>query len=90
MSMSMSKERVWRQAIGDQQRSGTSVRVFCRGRQLNESSFYYWRREIRDREAGSKSGVALVLAPVVLVDEPPGSTRTQLAVVFAVLESARC
>ncbi len=120
MAKSMSKERVWREAIADHQRSGVSVRAFCRGRQLNESSFYYWRKEIRDREAGSKSGVPPVLAPVVLVDEPPGestpqssvtwpsavieivlgdgttvrvplgSTREQLAVVFAVLEPTRC
>jgi transposase-like protein len=125
MAKSMSKERVWREAIADYQGSGVSVRAFCRGRQLNESSFYYWRKEIRDREAECKSGVPPVLAPVVLVDDPPGeaasqlstpqssatqpsavieivlddgttvrvppgSTRTQLAVVFAVLEPTRC
>ena len=125
MAKSMSKERVWREAIADHQRSGVSVRAFCRRRRLNESSFYYWRKVIRDREAGSKQDVPPVMAPVVLVDEPlgeaafqssmpqasatqpsvsieivlgdgttvrvpPDSTRTQLAVVFAVLEPTRC
>ena len=120
MAKSMSKERIWREAIADHQRSGVSVRAFCRDRQLNESSFYYWRKTIRDHESRSKSDVLPVLAPVVLVHEPlgesapqssatqptpsieivlgdgttvrvpSGSTRTQLAVVFAVLEPTRC
>jgi len=48
--MAMSKERIWREAIADHQRSGESVRGFCRNRRLNESSFYYWRKSIRSRE----------------------------------------
>ena len=67
--MSMSKERIWREAIADHQRSGESVRAFCRNRRLNESSFYYWRKEIRSREAPSEQDAPPVLVPVVLVDE---------------------
>lgn len=67
------KERKWRTLLERQRRSGESVRAFCRKRQLRESSFYRWRREIglRDREAGSKQ-TSPVLAPVVFVDEPRG------------------
>jgi len=67
------KEREWREIIDGQRGSGESVRAFCRGRGVRESSFYRWRREIglRDREAGSKQ-TSPVLAPVVFVDEPRG------------------
>ena len=69
------KDREWREVLGEQQHSGLSVRAFCRGRGLHETSFYYWRREIglRDREAASKRQNKTsppVLAPVVFVDEP--------------------
>ena len=111
------KEPFWREVIADQQRSGASVQAFCRNRQLNESSFYRWRKRIqlRDVEASNKQDAPPVLAPVVVVDEPlgesvressasieivladgtivrvpSGTTRTQLDMVFAVLETNRC
>ena len=69
------KEREWRGLIGEQRRGEDSVRAFCRKRQLRETSFYRWRREIglRNREAASKqqkNNSLPVLAPVVFVDEP--------------------
>ena len=70
------KEREWRRIIDEQRRGGESVRAFCRKRQLRESSFYRWRREIelRDREVGSK-----VLAPVVFVDESRDASTDRTA-----------
>jgi hypothetical protein len=46
------KERFWRKQVEAWQRSGLSVREFCRRRGLSEASFYAWRRELplRDRE----------------------------------------
>jgi hypothetical protein len=66
------KERTWREAIAEQQKTGQAVRAFCRMRRLNESSFYYWRKQIRpcDRKAGGKKDTRPVFAPVVVVDEP--------------------
>ncbi len=111
------REPFWREVIAGQQRSGTSIQAFCRSRQLNESSFYRWRKRIQlqDREVRGKKDAPPVLAPVVVVDEqlgesarepsasieivladgtivrvPSGTTRTQLGMVFAVLETARC
>jgi hypothetical protein len=43
------KERFWRDAIRQQQRSGQSVRDYCRNQGLTEPSFYAWRREITGR-----------------------------------------
>ena len=74
-----SKERFWREAIGEQQRSGHSARAFCRHRQLNESSFYYWRKELarRDRVTRVRQDVASVLAPVVVMDEMHGDAASE-------------
>jgi transposase-like protein len=46
------KEAYWREQVERQVRSGLSVRAFCRERDLAESLFYAWRRElaVRDRE----------------------------------------
>jgi len=70
------KERVWREAIAEQQQSGESIHAFCRARGLNESSFYRWRKRLRLRVAtcirtgtGGKKNVPPVLAPVVVIDD---------------------
>ena len=36
----------WRGLIGEQERSGQSVRCFCRERRIGEHSFYMWRRKL--------------------------------------------
>ena len=46
-------ERRWRHAMAEQSRSGLSVRAFCRQRNLLESRFFSWRRELRRRDAVS-------------------------------------
>ena len=53
----LKRERFWRAALRRRQKSGLTVREFCRGEQLPETSYYFWRREIarRDREPGPRS-----------------------------------
>ena len=41
----------WRERIAEQQRSGTSIRQFCKERGLAEHSFYAWRRRLQRSEA---------------------------------------
>ena len=50
-----SKEKYWRKIVSKQQKSGSSIRAFCQNEQINEPTFYAWRRELklRDRESGS-------------------------------------
>lgn len=50
------KEAYWRKMLRRHQRSGLSVRQFCRGEGLSEAAFFSWRREIakRDREGSSR------------------------------------
>ena len=45
------RERSSRETILDWQASGLSIRAYCRQRQLTETAFHYWRRELRRRDA---------------------------------------
>lgn len=45
-----SREQFWRQALADFHASGQSIRGFCRARGLPESAFYFWRRELAQRD----------------------------------------
>ena len=42
-----SKTEAWAERIAAQQRSGISVKQFCRERALTEYSFYAWRKRLR-------------------------------------------
>jgi hypothetical protein len=50
------KESSWRGRLSLQTSSGLSVREFCRREALQETAFYFWRREIvrRDSQAHAK------------------------------------
>ena len=45
-----SKDDQWRERIAEQQRSGLSVRRFCKEQGLAEHSFYAWRKRLRGEE----------------------------------------
>ena len=45
-----SKQDEWRARIAEQERSGLSVKQFCKERALTECSFYSWRKRLRQRE----------------------------------------
>jgi transposase len=45
------REAQWRRAIRRQQRSGLTIRAFCREHDLRETAFYFWRVELARREA---------------------------------------
>ena len=40
----------WAERIATQQRSGISVKQFCKERGLTEYSFYAWRKRLQERE----------------------------------------
>jgi hypothetical protein len=40
----------WAERIAAQQRSGNSVKQFCKGQGLKEGSFYAWRKRLQKRE----------------------------------------
>ena len=65
-----SKERFWRGEIEGQSRSGLSVRAYCRAHRLQETRFYFWRRELARRQPAA-------FVPVTVAGEagePRGAT----------------
>ena len=49
------RERQWREHMTRWQASGLSVRAFCGQHGLLETSFYYWKRELRARDAAAST-----------------------------------
>jgi transposase-like protein len=49
------KERYWQRIIVEAARSGQSIREFCRRRRLKESQFYWWQRNLKERQQEGKS-----------------------------------
>jgi transposase-like protein len=41
------RDENWRARISAQERSGISVKQFCREHDLTEQSFYYWRKRLQ-------------------------------------------
>ena len=73
-----SKERFWRRMLRQWQRSGMSIRAFCRTHDLAEPSFHFWRRTLaqRDRQRtppAASAGPTTLFAPVRLIGDLPAS-----------------
>ena len=47
------RERMWRERVLAWGASGLSIRAYCDQHQLTETTFQYWRRELREREVAS-------------------------------------
>lgn len=62
------KEKFWRGVIAEAGKSGLSVRAFCRQRGVKENLLYFWRRELRlrDAEAGQKGGFVELITAVAV------------------------
>jgi hypothetical protein len=45
------KAEKWAERIAAQQRSGISVKQFCKEHELTEYSFYAWRKRLREKES---------------------------------------
>lgn len=45
------REGQWRRIIRQHAQSGLTIREFCRKSKLPESAFYFWRSELKRREA---------------------------------------
>ena len=54
----------WRQVLDDHWSSGLSIAEFCRQRQLNQASFYDWRKKLASIET-EKTSVAVDSGNVV-------------------------
>lgn len=70
---SAEKEAFWRGAVERLLASGLTVRAFCQRERLVETSFHYWRRELKRRDGEAIAGHAS--APGVT---PAGSSRADM------------
>ena len=77
------RERSWRRTIREQQRSGLSVRDYCRREGLKDWTFRWWRQALarRDREAAANT-------PDDRDGEPTEATPAFLPVRLVDLEAA--
>jgi hypothetical protein len=67
------RERFWRRHVKRQRASGLTIRDYCAGLNLPESSFHFWRREIAVRDQ-QREAARLTAAPAfvpVTIVEPP-------------------
>ena len=99
------REQFWREAMASWRKSGMSVRAFCARRALSEPSFYFWRRELRERGAQQPATRRPVLVPLHVVAEalwevvlpmgvvvrvPAGADAGAVARLVAALRTASC
>ena len=57
------KEVFWRRMLRDQARGGLTVRDWCRRHRLQEPTFYWWRKQLAQRDA------EMTLVPVRVVED---------------------
>jgi transposase len=74
-----SKEKFWRRLIHGQAGSGLSVRAWCRGREIKEAAFYWWRRELALRDADQ---AATAFVPVRLTEDSPSKSEPVIEILL--------
>ena len=67
----------WRQRISQQEKSGQSIRAFCREQALQEHSFYMWRRQL-----GSVNGKPVRFTLVETTQQSLSPTSTPLELIL--------
>ena len=70
------KERHWRKIVRGK-REGESIRAYCRAKGVNEAAFYWWRRELAQRD-GAKSPAAFVPVTVATSSGQPEEITIEL------------
>jgi transposase-like protein len=72
------RERFWRQALSAWRTSGLSVREFCGRRDLTETAFYFWRKELRRRDGERAARPAMpTFVPVTVVPTPTAAVEVR-------------
>jgi transposase len=74
-------ERLWRDRLQRWRASGLPARAFCAAQRLPESSFYFWRAELKRRDAARP--VAPPFVPLRVVPPPAPAPAVPLELVTA-------
>jgi transposase-like protein len=83
------KEQQWRSAVQEWQKSGQSIRDYCRAHGLRESTFYFWRRELVRRGSASIQQPGEVQPPAGTVPRDRRGSAPRRPVLRAVRDQAR-
>ena len=67
------REQLWRRTFLAWQSSGQSIRAFCEDRELNQSAFYFWRKELRKRDSEAQP----TFVPVTVVPTPTATIEVR-------------
>jgi transposase-like protein len=59
------REQIWRVTMSRWRASGLSIPAFCQRHALTPSAFYYWRRELRERDGAAEPPSSPVLPAFV-------------------------
>ena len=78
------RDRYWRERIAAQERSGLSVQQFCKEQGLNNPSFYYWRKRLRQQ-----TPVRFALIETGVAPQPPACSEHCLELVLPAGERLR-
>lgn len=72
------KKSFWRNTTNGHARSGLAVRDWCRRSAVTESSFFWWRRELAQRELAQRDSprIAPIFVPLRSIHDTPGSANT--------------
>jgi hypothetical protein len=81
MRRDLELEARWRGTIERQLTSGLTIQAFCQSEQLALSSFYAWRRTIRERDSQLDPASRPAFVPLVVRDAGhPSDFRGQLGI----------
>jgi hypothetical protein len=72
------REQFWREPIRAQRASGQRVREFCQAAGLSVPSFYWWRREVRIRDARRRGANRPQFVPVRMTPRPARDSSVEV------------
>lgn len=65
------KLRYWKEVMEEQEQSGSSIRGFCRERDLSHSAFCYWRDKVKEiaQDEEARAEIDSHFLPVKIVED---------------------
>jgi hypothetical protein len=78
-SRDKSKEALWRRTVRQQRQSGLTIREFCRKHHVRETAFYFWRRELADRDAARRRRMTFLPVRVAATPAQPTAAEVEAA-----------
>lgn len=54
----------WASIITQRNKSGMTIRAWCEEQGINQKSYYYWQRKLREAASAQASGLTVMSSPV--------------------------